>query len=91
MYASPAGILTAELVLPLLDVILGFDAELYVDGHSASVFSRPDIKSLIEKARLAEKAVREGSATAVPDEDTEYFVQAFGAGRTTAFAEEGTR
>ena len=84
MYASPAGILTAELVLPLLDVILGFDAELYVDGHSASVFSRSDIKSLIEKARLAEKAVREGSAIPVPDEDTEYFVQAFRAAGATA-------
>ena len=27
--------------------------------------------------RLAEKAVREGSAIAEPDEDMEYFVQAF--------------
>jgi hypothetical protein len=31
--------------------------------------------------RLAEKAVREGSAIAAPDEDTEDFVRAFSAGR----------
>lgn len=81
---SPAGALTAELAFPLLDAILGFDAELYVEGHHPSVSSRRDIEDLIEKMRLAEKAVREGSAIAAPDEDTEYFVQAFTAGRATA-------
>jgi glyoxylase-like metal-dependent hydrolase (beta-lactamase superfamily II) len=81
MYDSPAGALTAELAFPLHDAILGFDAELYVDGHGDSVLSRPEIEGLIEKMRAAERAVREGSAIAVPDEDTEYFVQAFEAGR----------
>ena len=84
MYDSPAGVLTAESAFPLHDAILEFDAELYVDGHEASVFSRSDIEALIEKMRLAEKAVREGSAIEAPDEDTEYFVQAFRAGRATA-------
>ncbi len=81
MYDSPSGVLTAESAFPLHDAILGFDAELYVDGHRASVLSRPDIEGLIEKMQLAEAAVREGSAIAVADEDTEYFVQAFRAGR----------
>ncbi|MEP6641782.1 MAG: MBL fold metallo-hydrolase [Gaiellales bacterium] len=81
MYDSPAGVLTAELAFPLHDAILGFDAELYVEGHHGSVLSRPDIEGLIEKMRLAESAVRDGSAIAVADEDTEYFVQAFRAGR----------
>jgi glyoxylase-like metal-dependent hydrolase (beta-lactamase superfamily II) len=81
---SPEGVLTAELAFPLHDAILRFDAELYVEGHHESVSSRAEIESLIEKMRLAEKAVREGSAIAVPDEDTEYFVQAFRAGRATA-------
>ena len=81
MYDSPAGALTAELALPLHDAILEFDAELYVDGHDTSVSSRPEIEGLIEKMRLAERAVRQGSAIAVPDEDTEFFVQAFRAGR----------
>jgi glyoxylase-like metal-dependent hydrolase (beta-lactamase superfamily II) len=84
MYDSPAGVLTAELAFPLHNAILKFDAELHVDGHLASVFSRSDIRALIEKMRLAEKAVREGSAIEVPDEDTEYFIQAFGAGRSSS-------
>ena len=81
---SPAGALTAELVFPLHDAILRFDAELYVEGHHASLSSRPDIEEMIEKMRLAEKSVREGSAIAVPDEETEEFVQAFRVGRATA-------
>jgi glyoxylase-like metal-dependent hydrolase (beta-lactamase superfamily II) len=84
IWDSPAGVLTAELAFPLHDAILGFDAELYVDGHTESVFSRPDFEGLIEKMRLAERAVREGSVIAVPDEDTEYFVQAFTQGRATS-------
>jgi glyoxylase-like metal-dependent hydrolase (beta-lactamase superfamily II) len=80
LYDSPAGVLTAELAFPLHDAILGFDAELYVDGHGASVLSRSDLEGLIEKMRSAEAAVREGSAIAGTDEDTEYFMQAFWAG-----------
>src|SRR5439155_24261147 len=79
-----AGVLTADLAFPLHDAILGFDAEHYVDGHGESVLSRPDIEGLIEKMRLAETAVREGSAIAEPDEHTDYFVQAFSAGRAPA-------
>jgi glyoxylase-like metal-dependent hydrolase (beta-lactamase superfamily II) len=84
MYDSPAGVLTAELAFPLHDAILGFDAKFYVEGHHPSVSSPRDIEDLIEKMRLAEKAVREGSAIAAPDEDTKNFVQAFAAGRATA-------
>jgi hypothetical protein len=39
---------------------------------------------MIEKMRMAEKAVREASTIADPDEDTEYYVQAFRAGLATA-------
>ena len=84
MYDSPAGVLTAELAFPLHDAILGFDAKFYVEGHHPSVSSRRDIEVLIEKMRLAERAVREGSAITAPDEDTEEFVQAFTAGRANA-------
>jgi glyoxylase-like metal-dependent hydrolase (beta-lactamase superfamily II) len=83
---SPAGALTAELAFPLCDAILEFDAELYVEGHGPSVLSRSEIADLIEKLRWAERAVREGSAIPVLDEDTEEFVQAFRAGRATASA-----
>ena len=81
MYASPSGVLTAELVFPLNDAILAFDAEQYVDGHSDSVLSRQEVEALVEKMRLAERAVRDGTEIDTPDEDTEYFVQAFRAGR----------
>ena len=81
---SPEGALTAGLALPLCEAILAFDAELYVEGHHESVSSRADIKSLIEKLRFAENAVREGSATTEQDEDTDSFVEAFMAGRRTA-------
>jgi glyoxylase-like metal-dependent hydrolase (beta-lactamase superfamily II) len=81
MYDSPAGVLTAELAFPLHDAIRGFDAELYVDGHSPSVLPQSEVEDWIGKMRLAEKAVREGSAIAAPDEDTEDFVRAFSAGR----------
>jgi glyoxylase-like metal-dependent hydrolase (beta-lactamase superfamily II) len=84
MSDSPAGALTAEVAFPLHDAILEFDGELYVEGHHPSVFLRPDIEGPIEKARFAEKAVREGSAIEVPDEDTKSFVQAFKTGRATA-------
>ncbi len=81
MCESPAGALTADVAFPLLDAILEFDAELYVEGHHPAVSSRRDIDHLIEKIRLAERAVREGAVIPAPDEDTAAFVQAFRAGR----------
>jgi glyoxylase-like metal-dependent hydrolase (beta-lactamase superfamily II) len=83
LYASPAGALTAEVALPLYDTILGFGAELYVEGHT-SVLPRREVEALSAKLRAAEQAVRRNEALAEPDEDTEYFVQAFRAGRATA-------
>jgi len=53
---SPDGALTAELTFPLIDAILGFDAELYVEGHHESVSSRAEIETLIEKMRLGARA-----------------------------------
>ncbi len=83
LYASPVGALTAEVALPLYDTILGFDAELYVEGHSTSVLARREVEGLRSKLRAAEQVVREDGALAEPDEDTEYFVQAFRAARAT--------
>ena len=42
--------------------------------------SRVDIERLFEKMQLAERAVREGMGVEAPDEDTEYFIEAFRAG-----------
>jgi glyoxylase-like metal-dependent hydrolase (beta-lactamase superfamily II) len=80
LYASPAGVLTAESAFSLYDAIFEFDAEFYVEGHNEVVASRVETKRMSDKMRAAEKAARAGSAIAVPDEDTEYFVQAFRAG-----------
>ena len=82
MYPSPEGALTAGSAFRMRDAILEFAAEHYVEGHHESVSSRSDMEDLFEKMRLAECAVREGSAIAAPDEDTEYFIQAFEAGRS---------
>jgi glyoxylase-like metal-dependent hydrolase (beta-lactamase superfamily II) len=78
--ASPAGTMTAESAFRLRDLILGFDAAHYVEGHHESVSSRRDMESLFEKVQLAERAVREGTSIEALDEDTEYFLQAFEAG-----------
>ena len=81
IYASPDGALTPESAFRLRDTILAFAAEHYVEGHHESVSSRREMEDLFEKMRLAERAVREGSEIAAPDEDTEYFAQAFRTGR----------
>jgi len=75
--ASPEGALTPQAGLPLRDTILGFDAEYYVEGHHESVSSGSEIERLLEKMEHAERAAREGAAIAAPDEDTEYFLEAF--------------
>jgi glyoxylase-like metal-dependent hydrolase (beta-lactamase superfamily II) len=79
VYASPEGALTAASALPLCDALLAFDAELYVEGHHPTVLSRRELEALLGKLRLAEESVRAGSPITAPDEDTEYFLQAFGA------------
>jgi glyoxylase-like metal-dependent hydrolase (beta-lactamase superfamily II) len=75
--ASPKGVMTSASASRLRDVVLGYAAELYIEGHHASASSRSEIESLFEKMRLAERAAREGLAIEAPDEDTEYFLQAF--------------
>jgi hypothetical protein len=80
-YPSPTGVLTRELAFPLHEAILAVAAEHYVEGHHPSVVSRHEMEQLVEKMRLAERAVAEGVAIAAPDEDTAYFVDAFTAGR----------
>ena len=75
--ASAEDAMTPELALPLCHAVLAFDAEHYVEGHHPAVTSRAEMEELIGKMRWAEAAVREGISLAEPDEDTEYFVQAF--------------
>jgi glyoxylase-like metal-dependent hydrolase (beta-lactamase superfamily II) len=71
--ASPDEVLTRENALPLFDLMLAYDAELYVEGHHRAVTTRAEMQELVEKARAA------AAGTVVPgDEDSEYFGRAFG-------------
>ena len=49
MSPSPEGALTAESAFRLRDVILGFAAEHYVEGHHESVSSRSDMEDLVRE------------------------------------------
>jgi len=83
-YPSAAGVLTRKFAFPVHEAILAFTAEHFVEGHHPSVVSRHEMEQLVEKMRLAERAVAEGVAIAAQDEETAYFVDAFTAGRSAA-------
>jgi hemoglobin len=84
LYDSPAGGLTAERAFPLVGTLLGFDAELYVQGHEPTVFSHAEFASMLEKMRLAELSVRHGTPVEGDDEETAWFVESFRAGAAAA-------
>ena len=58
LYDSPDGRLTSALALPLLDAVLDFGAEQYVEGHSETVISPAELEGMADKVRLAERLVR---------------------------------
>jgi glyoxylase-like metal-dependent hydrolase (beta-lactamase superfamily II) len=72
-YPSPRGVLTGELAFPLHEAVLAFGAEHFVEGHHPSVVSRHEMEQLVEKMRLAERAVTEGVTITAPDEDIGLF------------------
>jgi glyoxylase-like metal-dependent hydrolase (beta-lactamase superfamily II) len=86
---TPKRHYTTQKLFPLLDKILSFDAEHYVEGHNRVVLSRPEIEALAAKMRLAGNLVDQiGSdelavlaALEAPDEEMIEFVQLFLAGR----------
>lgn len=82
--ASPGGMMTWESASRLREVVLGSAAVHYIEGHHDSVSSRMEMEELFEKIQLAERAAREGLVIEMPDEDTEYFTEAFRAGLLTS-------
>jgi glyoxylase-like metal-dependent hydrolase (beta-lactamase superfamily II) len=80
--ASPDGVMTSESASRLREVVLESAAEHYIEGHHDSVSSRLEMEDLFDKMQLAERAAREGLVIEAPDEDTEYFTEAFRAGLT---------
>lgn len=82
--ASPEGVMTSESASRLREVVLGFAAKHYIEGHHDSVSSRMAMEELFGKIQLAERAAREGLVVEAPDEDAEYFTEAFRAGLLTS-------
>ncbi|MEP7293576.1 MAG: MBL fold metallo-hydrolase [Chloroflexota bacterium] len=90
---TPKRHYTLEKLLPLIDVLLTFDAAYYVEGHGSKVMNRTEFEELTGKMRRAGTLVQEFGANeaaifaehqaqtgTTPDEDTEYFVRALIAG-----------
>jgi glyoxylase-like metal-dependent hydrolase (beta-lactamase superfamily II) len=89
---APKRHYTVERLFPLLDRLLAFDAQLYVEGHSDSLLARAQFELLASQLRLAGTLVHdlrsEASVLAAveaqtgqpADEDMREFISAFLAG-----------
>jgi glyoxylase-like metal-dependent hydrolase (beta-lactamase superfamily II) len=51
LYDSPAGGITAVRAVPLHEEILGFGAEVFVEGHSERVLTHTDAEEVIRQAQ----------------------------------------
>jgi glyoxylase-like metal-dependent hydrolase (beta-lactamase superfamily II) len=90
---APVQHYTTEKLFPLLETILSFDAELFVEGHNDVVMTRAELTSLIEKMRFAGELVEETGADEEKvfaaaraklgqlDDDTDYALHKFMAGK----------
>jgi glyoxylase-like metal-dependent hydrolase (beta-lactamase superfamily II) len=91
---GPTQHYTTRHLFPLLDQILSFDADYYIEGHSDKAATRAEIEKLAERMRFAgtlvdrigpdEAAVfaaARDSLGAEPEEDTAFFLKAFIAGQ----------
>ena len=59
-----ARTLTAERAFPLLDAVLAFDAELYIEGHADTVMPRAEAVKLLDEMRYAGELVSKSVADA---------------------------
>lgn len=51
LYQAPSGGYTAERLLPLVEAIRGFEATLFVEGHTETVLSPAELDDVIAEAR----------------------------------------
>ena len=51
LYEAPSGGYTSERIGPLVDAVLGFEAQLFVEGHNEVVMSRAELDDVIAEAR----------------------------------------
>lgn len=87
---APVRHYTVERLFPLLDTVLGFDAQTFIEGHNPSMMSRSEFEVLAGKMRTAGQLVERfgtdeqailAHVDQPMDEDTREFVQAFIAGK----------
>lgn len=94
---TPVRHYTTRRLFPLLDTILSFDADYYIEGHTPTVMTRAELVAMTGNMRLVGSLVDEmgGDAAAVtqavqartglpPDEDTLSFIEGFVAGHNLA-------
>lgn len=91
---GPTQHYTTRHLFPLLDHILSFEADYYIEGHSDHVLTRPELEAMAGQMRLAGTlvdrigpdeaalfAAARAQTGAEPDEDLAEFLRAFIAGR----------
>jgi glyoxylase-like metal-dependent hydrolase (beta-lactamase superfamily II) len=90
---TPVRHYTTRRLFPLLDTILNFEADTYVEGHTPTVMSRAELMEIVDKMRLVgntvdrfagdhvavTKAISNQMGTSL-DEDTKGFIVSFVAG-----------
>jgi glyoxylase-like metal-dependent hydrolase (beta-lactamase superfamily II) len=90
---TPVRHYTTRGVFPLLDAVLSFDADFYIEGHTPNVMSREELVTVADKMRLVGNIVDQLGAEEVdvvkavtdqmgspPDDDTKDFIESFIAG-----------
>lgn len=95
---GPTRHYTPDLLFPLIDQILAYPAEQYIEGHTDTVMSRTELVALTDRMRAAGQLVYELTETEADpvlkaaaqrgldaaDEDFVYFVNAFLIGKHRA-------
>lgn len=90
---APTRHYTRAKALPLIDKLLGFDAQTYIEGHNPAPVDRASFIEITAKMRLAAELVNEyrGDAAVIlrarpdeaADEDLAYYIGTFAAGYTS--------
>lgn len=91
---TPVRHYTPERLFPLLDKLVTFDAQHYIEGHADTVMSYAEFNALTGKIRLAGELIAESGTDEAavlaaaksrtgsePDEDLTYFVKGLIAGK----------
>jgi glyoxylase-like metal-dependent hydrolase (beta-lactamase superfamily II) len=65
LYERPDGGITAERALPLHAQVLGFDTELFVEGHGETVLPRADVARILGELR---ESIEGGTADTASEE-----------------------